>query len=246
MDYGRLSTLYYDLSKPFPPKAEFDFYLRELKSVKNRVLEPMCGSGRFLCPLLKMGINIEGFDRSQHMIQACTSHLSDAKLIAKVLRSDFNKYSPNSKYGAVIITSGSFGLLKCDEEQRLALEKILSWLERDGFLLMEVETPAALSIAGKWEGNTYSVAEGLKIAISGTYVTTTSGYTNHILYSLMKNGVLLEQEQESFEMNLMTHKSAVELLRDVGFERIETFPPYDKSRSVNSKDPSFIVRAQKS
>ena len=161
LNYGKLSTLYYDLSKPFPPKVEFDFYFRELQSAKGKVLEPMCGSGRFLRPLAAQGIKIEGFDKSPQMIQACISHLLESKLAAEVFHSDFREYSPNSKYGVVLIPSGSFGLLKDAEEQRIALEKILSWLETDGFLIMDIETPAALPMSGKWQGKAYSLGDSI-------------------------------------------------------------------------------------
>ena len=243
MNYGRLSTLYYDLSKPFPPKVEFDFYLRELQSTKGKVLEPMCGSGRFLRPLAAQGIKIEGFDKSPQMIQACISHLLESKLAAEVFHSDFRAYSPHTKYGVVLIPSGSFGLLKDAEEQRIALEKILSWLETDGFLIMDIETPAALPMSGKWQGKAYSLGEGCEITISGNCLTTRSGYKNEIIYKLLSNGEILEEEQEDFEMNLTSHENVLKLLVDVGFSRIETFPPFDPTRNVSELEPSFIVRA---
>jgi 2-polyprenyl-3-methyl-5-hydroxy-6-metoxy-1,4-benzoquinol methylase len=124
MNYGRLSTLYYDLSKPFPPKVEFDFYVRELQITKSKVLEPMCGSGRFLHPLAAHGIRIEEFDKSPQMIQACASKLLESKIAAEFFQSDFHDYSPKTKYGAVIITSGSFGLLRDSDEQLVALENL--------------------------------------------------------------------------------------------------------------------------
>ena len=34
----------------------------------------MCGSGRFLIPLLKRGFDIDGVDASPHMLQACRDH----------------------------------------------------------------------------------------------------------------------------------------------------------------------------
>lgn len=243
MNYGRLSTLYYDLSKPFPPKVEFDFYMRELQTTKGKVLEPMCGSGRFLRPLAAHGIRIEGFDKSPQMIQACASQLLESKITAEVFQSDFHDFFPKTKYGAVIITSGSFGLLKDSDEQLVAIEKIHNWLKPDGFLLMEIETPAALPTSGKWQGKAYSFDEGCEITISGTCHTTRTGYRNEIIYKLLKNGEVIEEEQEDFEMNLTSQESVRRILKDIGFSRIETFPPFDPSCNVSELEPSFIVRA---
>ena len=245
MNYGRLSTLYYDLSKPFPPKVEFDFYVRELQIIKSKVLEPMCGSGRFLRPLAAHGIRIEGFDKSPQMIQACASQLLESKITAEVFQSDFHDFYPKMKYGAVIITSGSFGLLKDSDEQLVAIEKIHNWLKPDGFLLMEIETPAALPRTGKWEGKAYALGEGCEITISGNCFTTKTGYRNEILYKILKNEVVLEEEREEFDMNLLSHESILKLLTSAGFSSIRTFLPFDESRRVGKTEPSFIVRAQR-
>ena len=48
-----------------PPKDAYDFYLSYAKEANGPILEPMCGTGRFLLPLLAAGFKIEGFDASE-------------------------------------------------------------------------------------------------------------------------------------------------------------------------------------
>jgi hypothetical protein len=55
--YVNLCTQVYDISKPVPPKDKYAFYLSYVVSANGRILEPMCGTGRFLLPLV-----VEGFD----------------------------------------------------------------------------------------------------------------------------------------------------------------------------------------
>lgn len=43
-----------------------NFYLEYAQTITTPILEPMCGSGRFLIPMLEQGFNIEGFDASPH------------------------------------------------------------------------------------------------------------------------------------------------------------------------------------
>ena len=66
--YGKLCTEFYDITKPRAPEDALEFYLRCLDSVRRPVLEPMCGSGRFLIPFLERGIDIDGVDASLHII----------------------------------------------------------------------------------------------------------------------------------------------------------------------------------
>ena len=46
--YRKLSQEVYDLSKPEPADFVWEFYLNHAQSVEGPILEPMCGSGRFL------------------------------------------------------------------------------------------------------------------------------------------------------------------------------------------------------
>ena len=67
--YGPLSARFYDADKPHAPAAELAFYVAALPRAAGGVLEPMCGSGRLLVPLIDAGfgevINVlEGFEGS--------------------------------------------------------------------------------------------------------------------------------------------------------------------------------------
>ena len=49
--YGSLCTEFYDLDKPSAPADALAFYVARARKVGGRILEPMCGSGRFLLPM---------------------------------------------------------------------------------------------------------------------------------------------------------------------------------------------------
>ena len=71
--YGRLCTEFYALDKPDAPPDAFDFYERHARAASGPVHEPMCGTGRFLLPLLAQGLDISGSDTSREMLAACRS-----------------------------------------------------------------------------------------------------------------------------------------------------------------------------
>lgn len=67
--YLSLCTQIYDLSKPNPPEDAYDFYRDYVMKSNGLILEPMCGTGRFLLPMLEDGFNVHGFDASDHMLK---------------------------------------------------------------------------------------------------------------------------------------------------------------------------------
>ena len=69
--YRKLSTEFYDIDKPAPPPEALDFYRNYALQSSGRILEPMCGWGRFLLSLLAEGYAVEGVDASPDMARAC-------------------------------------------------------------------------------------------------------------------------------------------------------------------------------
>ncbi|HEO1363237.1 TPA: GNAT family N-acetyltransferase, partial [Legionella pneumophila] len=79
--YQSLCTEVYDLSKPNAPQNEYSFYRSYAVEAKGPILEPMCGTGRFLLPLVEEGFDVHGFDASQPMLERL-----HAKAISKNLK----------------------------------------------------------------------------------------------------------------------------------------------------------------
>jgi SAM-dependent methyltransferase len=72
---GKLCTIFNDLGKSLAAREETGLYTRFVRSKRESILEPMCGSGRFLLPLLQQGYDISGFDLSSDMLDACRKNL---------------------------------------------------------------------------------------------------------------------------------------------------------------------------
>ena len=65
--YGSLCTEMYEILHEQAPQDELDFYLSYAEKGK-KILEPLCGSGRFLIPFLERGFDIFGMDLSEEML----------------------------------------------------------------------------------------------------------------------------------------------------------------------------------
>ena len=68
--YLSLATQFYDLIRPEPPDDAYLFYRSYVSDSGGHILEPMCGSGRFLLPLIQEGFDVSGFDASEYMLKA--------------------------------------------------------------------------------------------------------------------------------------------------------------------------------
>ncbi|MBK8207742.1 MAG: class I SAM-dependent methyltransferase [Planctomycetes bacterium] len=77
--YGDLCTQFYDLDKPQAPELALEWYSQRLQGA-GRVLEPMCGSGRFLVPLVSRGLLVDGVDPSEPMLRACRAKAASARI----------------------------------------------------------------------------------------------------------------------------------------------------------------------
>lgn len=78
--YGSLCTEMYEILHEKAPQEELDFYL-SYATKEQKILEPLCGSGRFLVPFLKRGFDITGIDLSTEMLQKLKQKAPDAKII---------------------------------------------------------------------------------------------------------------------------------------------------------------------
>src|SRR6187549_1861870 len=97
--YGNLCTEFYDIDKPEPPPDAFDFYLAEAERAQGAILEPMCGSGRFLLPLLARGFDIAGSDASPQMLAACRARAVRLGLVPELRQERLDALSNGRTFG---------------------------------------------------------------------------------------------------------------------------------------------------
>ena len=67
--YGALAAEIYDIGKPLGRMPNTEFHLQRLRGETRPILEPACGTGRTLVPLLQVGLDVTGFDRSPDMLE---------------------------------------------------------------------------------------------------------------------------------------------------------------------------------
>jgi SAM-dependent methyltransferase len=135
--YGKIFTWFYDLDKPIPQKEALDFYLSYADN-DMKILEPMCGSGRFLVPFAERGYQIDGFDLSSEMLQRCKKKVKPIFNNTLIKQCDFLEYKSENLYHYIFIPSGSFSLIIEDEKIISCLKHMRGMLNPKGKIILEL------------------------------------------------------------------------------------------------------------
>ncbi len=165
--YRGLCTEYYELDKPTPPEDALQCYLRYAEEAHGKILEPMCGTGRFPIPLLERGYSVTGFDYSPYMLDVCRKKCNERGLACNLLEATFETFSLREEYDLIFIPSGSFGHLITSEQINQALTLIADRLKPGGKFVVEIETLKAIrGPQGVWRGRWIDKPDGSKIVIN--------------------------------------------------------------------------------
>ncbi|MFZ0564797.1 MAG: class I SAM-dependent methyltransferase [Chlamydiales bacterium] len=218
--YKALCTEFYDLDKPTAPKDALQFYLQYAAEANGHILEPMCGTGRFLIPLLENGYSVTGFDSSSHMLNVCRKKCKERNLIADLVEATFEAFSLPQRYNLIFIPSGSFGLLTDLDDVNKALQFISDRLESKGKFVFEIETVKAVDTAqGVWKGSWVNQSEGSLIVLNtlSRFDSSSRIHTTLCRYELWKENAISRVEVEDFRLRLYEMSEMDELLAQYGF-----------------------------
>lgn len=229
--YGELGAWFYDLDKPAAPELSFAWFAGALP--RGRVLEPMCGSGRFLIRLLERGFNVEGCDPSPAMLARCRDRLAAAGLQTRVWQAALEELEP-ADYDAAFIPASSFCLLHETAVAREGLRRLHGALRPGGVLLLEFEPPGDVD----WPGQVTRVVGkgGTQIRLVSRRhfdpATQIDSYENR--YELRQSGRLVRTEDEVLQLRCYTPEQMESTLREAGFSEI----------AIEHQDFGWVARAR--
>ena len=168
-EYKRLLTEAYDLDKPEAPALELAWYRSYVDAAPagTPVLEVMCGSGRFLLPMLTDGVDIDGIDASADMLDAARRHAAERGLDVhyRLHEQAAEDLSLPRRYGFAFCSTGSFGLLPDVDTAARALRRIHDHLVAGGAALVVAENPTGAGRAGVWTGRFWKRPDDHTIAM---------------------------------------------------------------------------------
>jgi ubiquinone/menaquinone biosynthesis C-methylase UbiE len=245
--YLNLCTQVYDLSKPTPPQDAYEFYRSYATSANGRILEPMCGTGRFLLPLVAEGFDAHGFDGSQHMLDALQMKAKAQNLKVNVWQGLVEDLKIQKKYSFIFIPSGSIGLITDIQAAKNALKKFYDLLIDGGALVFEAETlKAAPTQPGVWRGSMYPREDGTFILANFLELPMKNNVSSTIgRYELVDSNAIIKTEIETLKVRLYEPESLRDMLTEVGFTAIKKIKAFDCEKQPDIDDEVVIYECRK-
>lgn len=241
--YLKLCTEFYDIDKPAAPPEALAFYADYTARSRGPILEPMCGSGRFLIPLTQRDFDVEGTDASPHMLAACRQRCAALGLSPPLHQQFLHELSPARWFGLAFIPAGSFTLITDAGQAAESLRRIHAALLPGGTFVLETDhRRPAKSASWPWGGRWVRRPDGATIILSwlGHYDAPTATSHDVHRYDLVKDGALLATEFETFSRRLYTPAELRPMLEAAGFAQVKVLKTY-APRDPDEADEDVVI-----
>ena len=217
-------------------ESEGDFFIRQLKeSGAKRVLDVATGTGFHSVRLLNEGFEVVSVDGSAAMLaKAFENGLEHGGHILRTVLADwrFLNRDVHGEFDAIICLGNSFTHLFSEHDRRKTLAEFYAMLKHDGVLILDQRNYDAI-LDGDYESSHayYYCGEAVDAApehVDEGLARFRYGFPDGSVYHL--NMFPLRKEYTR------------RLMREVGFQRVETYGDFQQSyREGGSDGPDFFV-----
>ncbi|MBK9225523.1 MAG: class I SAM-dependent methyltransferase [Ignavibacteria bacterium] len=236
--YKSLCTEFYDLDKPLAPDDALEYYLNQIQLSSQPVLEPMCGTGRFLIPLFENGIDIDGIDASEHMLEKCRIKAGEKNLHPKLYLQKLEDMKVHREYGLVFLPSGSFGLLTENPVVLKSLKNMYDSLMPKGRILFEISTPSGFTEMSEENVREVFRNDGSKIrlTIQSKFEKSSNIETMICIYEDVSDSNVKNVETEIMKIKYYDADEIRNFLNASNFENYSLYGGYSGMKAVDSNE----------
>lgn len=220
----------YDISHPLGSGVgDVEYYTRALRDVEGSILEPACGTGRILIPLLEAGHRVDGVDYSPHMLEICRSHCRDRGFDPTLYIGEMSTFTQPETYEAVIVPRGSIRNVEGRDVTLQALRCFHASLIPGGRLVLDVTiplfVPGPLPLLEHWTRDAcVYTCETLVIE----YEPVLDRTVRYARYTKWHEGELVATELHRFFFQHWNARDFQALLAEANFEEIEVTGDFGK------------------
>lgn len=197
---------------------------------KDSVLELGIGTGLFAIPLRDAGLNIEGLEISQVMIDVVTQKAPELR----VHKGDMRDYTIDRRYDAILALSSVLVFVANEKEIKQCLERCYDHLDPKGILLLELPNH---SVEIGQSNNSQEIHQSADQSTIVVIQSAVEGQDwNETWHLFRHNGVGLSYKEVVCQEFLYSPTMLSTQLQEVGFDIIETYGdllgnPFDESSS---------------
>jgi len=240
--YLGLCTEFWDFDKPNPPTQEYAFFRHYVAQSSGPILEPMCGTGRYIIPFLEEGFEVEGFDASPFMFNTLRKKCEEKKLSPRIWEQYLETMPETKQYDLIFIPDTSFCHFLNHSDIKRALQKIYALLLPGGTFVFDLQTIyVKLANVGIWTGKIYKKSDATTIVESKLILPIENSIVPLMLrYELINNSGILKTEMEYYQIKLFHPNEMDGLLKEVGFSRIKKIKAHQHGRTPSAYDDTIV------
>jgi SAM-dependent methyltransferase len=245
--YGALAAEIYDIDKPFFALPDTKFHLERFGDFKGAILEPACGSGRTLVPLLEAGCDVTGFDQSLDMLDRCRARCAERGYSPDLSRQTFEEFRYDRRFDAILIPAGTFTLIDRFDVAMAVLRRFHNALSSGGCVVLDMQPLSFLAATGE-DRRQWTAQNGDLLTIEG--VRTRTDWTGQrieawLRYDRWRDNRLIETQLEPWVQRYWGLEEFTLALASVGFVDIEVTGNYERGRPLRSNDRTLTYEATK-
>jgi SAM-dependent methyltransferase len=227
-----------------------DFYVGLARAADGPVLDIACGTGRILLPCLQAGVDIEGLDLFESMLQTLRTKAAALGLAPRLYQADMSNFSLKRRYSLIVIPFNAFIHNMTQDAQIRCLQLCREHLLPGGKLTFDTFFPS-LEIVGApqntrvLEGEIPHPQTGLPMRMYDTRSFDRVAQVQHSLneIELLAADGAVQTVHRSEVSSRYIYKHEMELLlRVAGFARWEIYGDFD-GRPLKLENQAMIVTA---
>jgi SAM-dependent methyltransferase len=245
--YGSISAEIYDLDKPLGAMPDTAFHLERFAGFGGRILEPACGSGRTLVPLLDAGCDAAGFDPSAEMLERCRALCAEHGHAPDLSDQRFEDFHYDAPFDAILVPAGSFTLIEDFAVAMAVLRRFHDHLAVGGVLVLDIQPLSFLAGSGE-DRRQWTAANGDLLTLEGCRVRTdwlAQSARATLRYERWRDNRLIEAQMEPFAQRYWGCEEFTLALGAAGFGDISLVGGYDRTRPPRARDRVLTFEARR-
>ena len=248
----------YDWVVPYRERLDVAFFVEEAISSGSPVLEIGCGTGRVLIPTARAGIQIQGLDLSNRMLEVCREKLNDepesVQQRVQLVQADMRSFDLGRTFQLATIPFRPFQHLTTVDDQLRCLRCIHRHLAESGRLILDLFNPSLPSLVrddiGQETGDEpeFETPDGRRVVRRSRVVSRDlANQVNFVelIYYVRHPDGRQERLVHAFPMRYLFRYEAEHLLSRCGFEVRQVYSDYERSPFGTKYPGDLILVAEK-
>jgi SAM-dependent methyltransferase len=228
----------------------FDFYVSLARAARGPVLDVACGTGRILLPCLQAGVDIEGLNLFEGMLQRLRTKAAALGLSPRLYQADMSDFTLSRRYQLIMIPFNAFIHNMTQEAQIRCLQRCREHLLPGGQLTFDTFFPSPAVVGTPpgtrvLEGEVPHPETGLPMRMYDTRTFDRVEQTQHSIneLELLAADDSMQQVYRSEANSRYIYKQEMALLlRVAGFARWDIFGGFDL-RPLTRENDEMVVTA---